>query len=152
MVWLAVTAAVAGAFSWLWNPTAILGGTRKCRWAKCHRLGHAAPVQDPRWVLGLVLLGIGMSLNVYALASAPLTVVQPIGAIALVITTIVNGREHNIRMNRPTILAITACMVGSIGFVILAIQVSAESHEITLSRKWSPCCCWQWWSWFLAAR
>ena len=132
MVWLAVTAAVAGAFFLAFGTQRQSSAVRaNAGGLNVTGLGMLRLFKTPRWVLGVVLLGIGMSLNVYALASAPLTVVQPIGAIALVITTIVNGREHNIRMNRPTILAITACMVGSIGFVILAIQVSAESHEIT---------------------
>lgn len=132
MVWVAVLAALAGAFFLAFGTqrqsTAVRANTGGLN---VTGMGLLRLFKNPRWVFGLVLLGIGMSLNVYALASAPLTVVQPIGAIALVITTVVNGREHNIRMNRPTILAITACMVGSIGFVILAIQVSAESHEIT---------------------
>ncbi len=120
-----------GIFPGIRHPTTIPAVRANTGGLNVTGMGMLRLFKNPRWVFGLVLLGIGMSLNVYALASAPLTVVQPIGAIALVITTMVNGREHNIRMNRPTILAITACMVGSIGFVILAIQVSAESHEIT---------------------
>lgn len=136
MVWLAVVAAIAGAFFLAIGTQrqssavrAISGGLDITGWGMLHLF------RNPRWVFGLVLLGIGMGLNVYALASAPLTVVQPIGAIALVITTVVNAREHNIRMNRPTILAIAACMLGSIGFVIMAIQVSAESHAITRQQE-----------------
>ncbi|PQZ92977.1 hypothetical protein CQ018_10980 [Arthrobacter sp. MYb227] len=132
MVWLAVTAAVAGAFFLAFGTQRQSSAVRASSGGlNVTGLGMLRLFRTPRWVFGLVLLGIGMSLNVYALASAPLTVVQPIGAIALVITTVVNAREHNIRMNRPTIFAIIACMVGSIGFVIMAIQVSAESHVIT---------------------
>ncbi|MFL4478457.1 DMT family transporter [Paeniglutamicibacter sp. ORCA_105] len=136
MVWLAVTAAIAGAFFLAFGTQrqssavrASAGGLDVTGW------GMLRLFRTPRWVLGLVLLAMGMSLNVYALASAPLTVVQPIGAIALVITTVVNAREHHIKMNRPTILAIIACMVGSAAFVFLAIEVSAEEHKITSGQE-----------------
>lgn len=132
MVWLAVIAAVAGAFFLAFGTQRQSSAVRAMSGGlNVTGLGMLRLFKIPRWVFGLVLLGIGMALNVYALASAPLTVVQPIGAIALVITTIVNAREHNIRMNRPTILAIIACMVGSMSFVLLAIKVSAEGHAIT---------------------
>ena len=136
MVWLAVTAAIVGAFFLAFGTQrqssavrASAGGLDVTGW------GMLRLFRTPRWVLGLVLLAMGMSLNVYALASAPLTVVQPIGAIALVITTVVNAREHHIKMNRPTILAIIACMVGSAAFVFLAIEVSAEEHKITSGQE-----------------
>ena len=136
MVWLAVIAAVAGAFFLAFGTQRQSSAVRAMSGGlNVTGLGMLRLFKIPRWVFGLVLLGIGMALNVYALASAPLTVVQPIGAIALVITTVVNAREHNIRMNRPTILAIIACMAGSMSFVLLAIKVSAEGHVITTSEE-----------------
>ncbi len=136
MVWLAVTAAIVGACFLAFGTQRQSSAVR----ASAGGLNVSGPgllrlFRTPRWVFGLILLTMGMSLNVYALASAPLTVVQPIGAIALVITTVVNARELHIKMNRPTILAITACMVGSAGFVILAIEVSAKEHRITSGQE-----------------
>ena len=132
MVWLAVVAAIAGAFFLAIGTQRQSSAVRASAGGlNVNGMGLLRLFRTPRWVFGLVLLGVGMSLNVYALASAPLTVVQPIGAIALVITTVVNSREHDIKLNRPTILAIIACMVGSIGFVLLAIQVTGEEHQIT---------------------
>lgn len=132
MVWLAVIAAIVGAFFLAFGTQRQSSAVRASAGGlNVTGLGLMRLFRTPRWVFGLVLLGVGMSLNVYALASAPLTVVQPIGAIALVITTVVNAREHHIKINRPTILAITACMVGSAGFVFLAIEVSAKEHLIT---------------------
>lgn len=136
MVWLAVTAAIAGAFFLAFGTQRQSSAVRASAGGlNVTGLGLLRLLKSPRWVFGLVLLGMGMALNVYALASAPLTVVQPIGAIALVITTVVNAREHHIKMNRPTILAIVACMVGSAGFVVLAIQVSAKDHQITKGQE-----------------
>lgn len=87
-------------------------------------------LRNPRWLLGLLLLGVGTALNVTALTLAPLTVVQPIGSIALVITTIVNSRDQGLRMNRITVVSIVACVVGSALFVSLAVGVTRGQQEI----------------------
>jgi hypothetical protein len=88
-------------------------------------------LRNGRWVFGLVLLALGMALNVAALSMATLMVVQPIGAIALVITTIVNSRDQGIRLNRATVVAIGGCVAGSALFVLLAVNVTRESHQVT---------------------
>ena len=90
---------------------------------------------NPRWLFGLALLGAGTALNVVALTLASLTVVQPIGAIALVITTIVNSRDQGIRINRPTVAAITACVTGSAVFVLLAVNVTRENHAVDQAQE-----------------
>ena len=51
---------------------------------------HAAALA-PSWVLGTVLLGLAIVLQLTSLFS-PLIVVQPLGAVALVITAILNAR------------------------------------------------------------
>ena len=136
MPWVAVCCAIAAAFFLAFGTQrqssavrAASGGLSVSSRSMLRLLGNR------RWVFGLTLMGIGMVLNVYALAHAPLTVVQPIGAIALVITTVVNSRDQNIRINRPTVLAIIACMVGSIGFVVLAINVTAPNHQVTRTQE-----------------
>ena len=87
-------------------------------------------LRNPRWLLGLLLLGVGTALNVTALTLAPLTVVQPIGSIALVITTVVNSRDQGLRMNRVTIVSIVACVIGSALFVSLAVGVTRDPGEV----------------------
>ena len=136
MVWVAVSCAVVAAFFLAFGTQRQGSAVRASSGGlSVTSRGMLRLLRNPRWVLGLVLLVIGMSLNVYALASAPLTVVQPIGAIALVITTVVNAREQSIRINRPTVLAITACMAGSIGFVLLAINVTRENHGVSTGQQ-----------------
>lgn len=135
-MWLAVVCAVAGAFflafgaqrqgSAVQNNTGglALGGASFLRLLK-----------NPRWVFGLVLLGAGMALNVVALTLGTLTVVQPIGAIALVITTIVNSRDQGIRLNRATVVAITCCVAGSALFVLMAVNVVAENTHVNTTQE-----------------
>ncbi|WP_309070308.1 DMT family transporter [Arthrobacter sp.] len=92
--------------------------------------GFLRLLRNPRWILGLILLGVGMVCNVIALSLASLTVVQPIGAIALVITTVVNSRDQGVRINRATVVAISACVTGSALFVLLAVNVTRKDHVV----------------------
>lgn len=82
-------------------------------------------------MLGLLLLALGMGMNAIALVSAPLTVVQPIGAIALVITTVVNAKDQGLSINRGTVVAISACVTGSALFVLLAVYATQENHHVS---------------------
>ncbi|BCW05291.1 MULTISPECIES: DMT family transporter [Micrococcaceae] len=131
MVWLAVFLAVLGAFF------LAIGAQRQGSAVKADTGGLALSsngflrlLRNPRWMLGLLLLCLGMVMNAIALVSAPLTVVQPIGAIALVITTVVNAKDQGLSINRATVVAITACVTGSALFVLLAVNVTQENHHV----------------------
>ena len=134
MVWLAVLLAVLGAFC------LAIGAQRQGSAVKADTGGLALSgrgllrlLRSPRWVFGLLLLTAGMALNSVALVMAPLTVVQPIGAIALVVTTIVNAKDQGLSINRATVVAISACVTGSALFVLLAVNVTQENHRVSSS-------------------
>lgn len=80
----------------------------------------------PRWVSGTGLMFLGMLLQLGALSLAPLIVVQPIGAIALVITSLLNARYMKTKLNQATILAIGLSTFGVGGFVVTASQVASQ--------------------------
>ncbi len=131
MVWLAVFLAVLGAFF------LAIGAQRQGSAVKADTGGLALSsngflrlLRNPRWMLGLLFLALGMVMNAIALVSAPLTVVQPIGAIALVITTVVNAKDQGLSINRATVVAISACVAGSALFVLLAVNVTQENHHV----------------------
>ncbi|MEV4954632.1 MULTISPECIES: DMT family transporter [Paenarthrobacter] len=131
MVWLAVFLAVVGAFF------LAIGAQRQGSAVKADTGGLALSsngflrlLRNPRWMLGLLFLALGMVMNAIALVSAPLTVVQPIGAIALVITTVVNAKDQGLSINRATVVAISACVTGSALFVLLAVNVTQENHHV----------------------
>jgi hypothetical protein len=132
MVWIAVLLAVLGAFF------LAFGAQRQGSAVKADTGGLALSshgmlrlIRSPRWMFGLLLLATGMVMNAIALVSAPLTVVQPIGAIALVITTIVNAKDQGLSINRATVVAISACVTGSALFVVLAVNVTQENHHVS---------------------
>jgi len=87
----------------------------------------------PSWVIGTLLLGLAIVLQLTSLTFAPLTVVQPLGAIALVITSIVNSRVSKVPLDRVSIRAILVCVIGVAAFVTIAAFVT-ERHPITATQ------------------
>ena len=81
----------------------------------------------PRWISGTSLLGLGLILQLAALSLAPLIVVQPIGALALVITSILNAKVTNTKLNRATMIAVGLCTLGVGSFVFTATGVASTS-------------------------
>ena len=84
----------------------------------------------PQWLSGLGLTGLAIVLQLGALSLAPLIVVQPIGAIALVITYFLNAKVTKTPVDRSSIIAIILCTAGIAGFVVMA---SAVAHENALT-------------------
>lgn len=74
----------------------------------------------PSWVLGTLMLGLAIAFQLTSLYFAPIIVVQPLGAIALVITAIINSRVAKVKLNRATIIAIAMCVGGVFLFVAVA--------------------------------
>ena len=81
---------------------------------------------SPWWVLGTVLLGLAILCQLTSLGFAPLIVVQPLGVVALVITSIVNSRISKTELTGPAIRAIVLCVAGVAVFVTAAALVATE--------------------------
>lgn len=137
MKWLSISAALLGAFC------LALGSERQSAGVRRHqdylglhpRSGLLRLFTSGAWLAGAALMVLGIGLNVYALATAPLTVVQPIGAVAVVITTLLHARIQRIRLNRETLWAIVACVAGSAAFVLVAIAATEENPSPTLGQE-----------------
>lgn len=87
----------------------------------------------PSWVLGTLLLGLAVVLQLSSLAFAPITVVQPLGVVALVITAIVNARVSGIPLDRISIRSIVICVIGIGAFVTIA-AFNTKSHAVTATQ------------------
>jgi len=81
----------------------------------------------PSWVLGTVMLGLAIVFQLSSLYFAPLIVVQPLGAIALVITAILNSRVAHVKLNRRSIIAISMCVGGVFLFVGVAAFTAVDT-------------------------
>lgn len=83
-------------------------------------------LREPAWVVGTLLLGLAVALQLAALAFAPLIVVQPLGAVALVVTALLNARLAGIRLDHRTVRSIVLCLVGIGVFVFIAAIFAIE--------------------------
>ena len=80
----------------------------------------------PSWVIGTLMLGFAIVCQLSALAVAPLIVVQPLGAVALVITTLLNARVSGHTPTKKSVTSIFACVGGIFLFVALAALYATE--------------------------
>lgn len=80
----------------------------------------------PSWVIGSIMLGLAIVFQLTSLGFAPLIVVQPIGAVALVITAIVNARVTKMKIEGAVLRSIALCVAGIALFVGFAAFVAEE--------------------------
>ncbi|HEY3750463.1 MAG TPA: glycosyltransferase [Pseudonocardiaceae bacterium] len=98
--------------------------------------GWARMARAPRWVTGFGLAALGAILHAGALSLAPLVVVQPIGVLAIALTTLLSTRSTGARLSRSTALAVLTSTFGVAVFVALtasgasspALPAGAEVH------------------------
>jgi drug/metabolite transporter (DMT)-like permease len=86
-------------------------------------------LRRPSWLLGTVLLTLAIALQLTSLVFAPLTVVQPLGVLALVITAILNARVSHTPLDRHSIRAIILCVVG-VGIFVTVAAITTTSYPI----------------------
>jgi drug/metabolite transporter (DMT)-like permease len=79
-----------------------------------------ALVRAPRWLAGLVLAGLGSVLNAGGLMLAPVTVVQPVGVLAVSWSVVFEATFRHRRIPRIEWMAVAQTLVGTAGFTVLA--------------------------------
>jgi drug/metabolite transporter (DMT)-like permease len=84
----------------------------------------------PSWVAGTLLIALAVVLQLTSLRFAPLIVVQPLGAVALVITAVLNARVSRTPLNRRSIRAIAFC-VGGVGLFVTIAAFTAIDAPIS---------------------
>lgn len=107
-------------------------------------VGMTALLRSPVWLMGGALMTVGIVLNVTALALAPLSVIQPLGAIAVAVTTLLHARTAGLRIDRGTWAAIAACTAGSAAFVLIALAATRhnpvpapQQERLTVALAWA---------------
>lgn len=83
-------------------------------------------LKRPRWLAGTAFLLLAVMFQLGALALAPLIVVQPIGVLALIITSLLNARLNKVRLDLKTFLAIGLTMFGVGTFVFFAASSATQ--------------------------
>ncbi|RKR73929.1 DMT family transporter [Frondihabitans australicus] len=87
-------------------------------------------VGRPSWVIGTLLCALAIVFQLTSLSFAPLIVVQPLGAVALVVTALVNSRVSRQRLDRRTKRSIAFC-VGGVGLFVTVAAITATEPPIT---------------------
>lgn len=131
-------------------PAVILAAIAACGYAVGARLQHGAVhdtvargglglrgglrlVRNNRWLMGLACLAFGAALHALSLGLAPLSVVQPVGVLALPIAVLLGAREEGRRiteLHRTALAGVFAATGGVSMFVVLAVG-SATSTPVT---------------------
>ena len=84
----------------------------------------------PSWVIGTLMLGLAIVMQLTSLGFSPIIVVQPLGAVALVITSILNSRLSKVKLNRNSVISIMLC-VGGVGAFVLVAAFTARDKPVT---------------------
>lgn len=126
---LAVAAAVALAYGAHFQNAAVVDdSTQKVKSQGSLSLKQLISlVARPKWLSGTAFMVGGIVLQLASLSLAPLIVVQPVGAVALVITSLLNARSTKTSITRPTLIAIGFCTLGIAAFVAMASGVAHEA-------------------------
>jgi hypothetical protein len=88
-----------------------------------------ALARRPSWLIGTLMLTLAIIFQLWSLTIAPLTVVQPLGVLGLVITSIVNSRVSGNRLDALSIRAIAFCVVG-VGIFVTIAAITTKSVAI----------------------
>lgn len=78
------------------------------------------------WLSGTLLIGVAVALQLGSLALAPLAVVQPVGVVAVVLTSALNGELRRGRRSPTMIWGLALVIAGVTAFVAVAASVTAH--------------------------
>lgn len=87
-------------------------------------------ISRPSWLIGTILLGLAVVFQIASLSLSPLIVVQPIGVVGLVITSVLNSRLSGVKLGKRARASIAMCVAGIVAFVTIA-AFSAADRPVT---------------------
>ena len=83
-----------------------------------------------RWLLGLSLVGIGATAHIIGLMMAPVTVVQPVGILAVPWSVLLAARVHGFTPTRQIWGAVGITVVGIVAFTLISASTAAQKTEL----------------------
>lgn len=136
---LAVAAAFCLAYGAHYQHDAVSKGPDHGGGTRLNRARFVALLRTPRWILGLAITGLGVVLNVGALALAPVMVVQPVGALSLIVSVLLGMHYRKLKLRKRLGFAVALCTVGVVGFVTASaltarssVRLGADAHPMAI--------------------
>lgn len=93
--------------------------------------GFRALLGQPVWLLGALLIAVSIVLQLSSLLLANLAVVQPLGAVGLLVSAWLQARRTRRRLAPAKRLGIALCMAGIAAFVVIALVVGRPEQVTT---------------------
>nr|NLI51171.1 EamA/RhaT family transporter [Propionibacterium sp.] len=91
-------------------------------------------VKRPRWLLGLLLMGFSLALQVLALTMAPVSVVQPMGILAFPWSIMIAAWAHKKRPSNPILTAVGVTVGATVAFVVISSVFAAPESDLSQTR------------------
>ena len=88
--------------------------------------------RTPVWLGGLALVAFGACIHIAAVYLAPITVVQPIGILAVIWSVLISARLTHTTPTRTMWLAVAGSVVGIVIFTILSTRYAAPARAASL--------------------
>lgn len=88
-----------------------------------------ALARRPSWLAGTLMLAVAIVLQLFSLYLAPLTVVQPLGALALVITAVLTSRWTKTKLGRSAKQSVALC-IGGVGLFVVVAALTTSTHPL----------------------
>ena len=88
-------------------------------------------LRNPRWLLGLATAAVGATLHIGALMMAPVTVVQPVGILAVPWSVLLAAKIHNFRPSRAIWTAVAVTIVGIVAFTLISSRTAVSEVNLT---------------------
>lgn len=87
----------------------------------------------PKWLLGLFFVCLGAAIHLYALTIASVTVVQPVGILAVPWSVLIASRIHGHHIPPRIWRAVAVTIVGVIGFTWFSARHATQDAEVHLT-------------------
>ena len=87
-------------------------------------------LRRPSWVVGTLFLGLAVLFQLGSLSLSPIIIVQPIGVVGLVITSILNSRVSGVQLDHKVKTSIALAVIGIFIFVSIA-AFTASDRPVT---------------------
>jgi drug/metabolite transporter (DMT)-like permease len=89
-------------------------------------------LKTPVWLFGLLLVALGACIHIVAVYLAPITVVQPIGILAVIWSVLIAARLHHSTPTGTMWLAVAASVIGIVFFTVLSTRHVTHSRSASL--------------------